>query len=94
MATEEVRAHCLFHGRVQGVCFRAYTVEFARGLGVKGWVKNLHDGSVEAVFQGEKEKVDAAIRMCREEQPHGKVSSVDTSWEEPDAECEGYSIRY
>ena len=94
MEREEVCAHCLFYGRVQGVCFRAYTVEFARGLGVKGWVRNLPDGSVEALFRGEKDKVDEVIRKCREEQPHGRVTTVDTSWEEPDTDCEGFTVRY
>jgi acylphosphatase len=92
MAKSEVRARCLFRGLVQGVCFRAYTQRFALQAGVSGWVRNLYSGDVEAVFQGEKDRVEEAIRMCREEQPHARVSSVDISWEDPGKETEGFRI--
>ena len=94
MTSEEVRARCIFQGRVQGVFFRANTVEFAHRLGVKGWVKNLPDGHVEAVFEGKKESVEEVIRMCKEEQPHGKVSSADIAWEEAEGGFDGFSVRY
>ena len=54
---EQLRAHVVVHGLVQGVWFRASTKDEADRLGVSGWVRNLSDGSVEAVFEGEKKKV-------------------------------------
>jgi len=58
---EKIRAHILVSGIVQGVFFRANTAEKARELSLLGWVKNLPDGRVEAVFEGEKEKIEEII---------------------------------
>ncbi len=66
----------IFKGRVQGVFFRAYTEEFAKELGIKGWVKNLPDGNVEALLQGEEEKIEELIRKLKEEHPYAKVKEV------------------
>ena len=60
-----IRAHVLVSGRVQGVWFRESTRERAEQLGLTGWVRNLRDGRVEAVFEGEPEAVDAALDFCR-----------------------------
>ena len=53
---ENVRAHLIIEGRVQGVFFRHHTQEMAVRLGLKGWVKNRQDGSVEAVFEGDRKR--------------------------------------
>ena len=58
---KKIRAHAIIKGIVQGVCFRAYTQQEARRLEVAGWVKNLYDGSVEAVFEGDRTAVEAVI---------------------------------
>lgn len=58
------RAHLVISGLVQGVFYRASTMEKARCLGVKGWVKNLPSGDVEAVFEGPTDIVDEMIRWC------------------------------
>jgi acylphosphatase len=93
-AEKEVRAHCTFHGRVQGVCFRAYAREFANRLGVKGWVRNHWNGDVEAVFEGSKASVEAVIRMCKEEQPHARVASIDVAWGEPEGKWDGFYVQH
>ena len=62
------RAHVYVHGRVQGVFFRATTRDKAIALGVKGWVKNCLDGSVEAVFEGEKDIVEKIVNWCKKVQ--------------------------
>lgn len=89
------RAHVWVSGRVQGVCFRAYTREEARRLGLAGWVRNLPDGRVEAVFEGEKEKVERAVAWCRLGPPSADVSGVEVAWEgTTGAEGRGFAIAY
>lgn len=63
-------------GRVQGVFFRASTRCMARGLGLSGWVRNLPDGSVEALFQGPAEAVERALDWCRTGPPDARVDKV------------------
>ena len=90
----KVRAHVLVKGRVQGVFFRYATRDEANLRGVKGWVRNLEDGQVEAVFEGVKEKVDEMIEFCHYGPPAAKVSSVEVTWEEYTGKFKGFSIRY
>jgi acylphosphatase len=63
-------------GRVQGVYYRAWTEQTARSLGLDGWVRNRADGSVEAVFSGPTDKVDAMLRACADGPPDAKVTRV------------------
>lgn len=60
-----MKKHIFISGRVQGVGFRHFTKKNAEALGVKGWVKNLPDGRVEAVLQGDEAAVDTLIERCR-----------------------------
>ena len=71
-----VRKHVLIEGRVQGVAFRAYTEQEARRRGLGGWVRNLADGRVEAVFEGEEAEVEAMIAWCREGPPAARVTGL------------------
>jgi acylphosphatase len=89
----KVRAHVYVSGLVQGVCFRAYTQELARELGVTGWVRNLPDGRVEAIFEGGREKVEEMINFCRRGPPGADVSDVEVSWEKYRGEFTDFSIR-
>lgn len=90
---ERVRARVLVVGRVQGVFFRAETRREAGVLGLEGWVRNLPDGNVEAVFEGDRASVGAAVEWCRHGPPHASVEDVSVRWEEPRGE-EGFSVRY
>ncbi|MGB0748747.1 MAG: acylphosphatase [Magnetospiraceae bacterium] len=72
--TKQVRVRIT--GRVQGVWFRAWTVEQARALGLTGWVRNRQEGSVEAVFTGPLDAVDAMIDRCAEGPPAARVRGV------------------
>ena len=69
-------------GRVQGVFFRWETMKRARALGVRGWVRNLSDGRVEAVFEGSEEAVEQMLEFCREGPPAARVTKVEAR-EEP-----------
>ena len=71
------RVHVWIKGRVQGVFFRTYTRDAAQSIGVTGWVRNLPDGRVEAVLEGEADKVEKMIEWCREGSPMSRIESVD-----------------
>lgn len=77
----KVRAHVLISGRVQGVFFRQNTKLRAEILGVKGWVRNLADGRVEAVFEGEESAVKNAVEYCRHGPNNAKVENVEVRHE-------------
>ncbi|MCK4831028.1 acylphosphatase [bacterium] len=89
-----VRAHVIFSGKVQGVFFRANTQRKAVELGVKGWVKNLHDRSVEAVFEGDKTQVEMVIDWCSHHQPYAKVKDTKVDWEEYTGKFSNFNIEY
>jgi acylphosphatase len=71
------RARAIVSGRVQGVSYRASTASEARRLGVVGWVRNRHDGSVELEVEGTPEKVAALLAWCEHGPPTAKVTKVD-----------------
>ena len=90
---ERTRAHVLVSGTVQGVYFRATTRETAREHGVDGWVRNLEDGRVEAVFEGPEEAVEALVEFCHEGSPAARVEDVEVTGEEPQGE-DGFRVRW
>ncbi len=71
------RAHVWISGRVQGVFFRAYARDAAQQIGVTGWVRNLPDRRVEAVFEGAADKVEKMLQWCNEGSPMSRVDSVE-----------------
>ncbi len=75
------RAHIFVSGRVQGVFFRTATAQEAQARGVVGWVRNLPDGMVEALFEGEKEAVEELITFCRRGPRWARVTNVEVQWE-------------
>lgn len=79
-------------GRVQGVAFRAWTADMAGELGLSGWVRNRRDGSVEALFAGTREGVEAMVGQCREGPPAARVIAVEIEEEGGDAP-RGFDIR-
>jgi acylphosphatase len=72
-----VQRHVVIHGRVQGVGYRAWTEVTALERGLEGWVRNRRDGSVEAVFGGPEDGVDAMIAECRRGPPGARVETID-----------------
>ena len=90
----KVRAHAVFEGRVQGVFFRASTKECADSLGLTGWVRNLPDGRVEAVFEGEEGKVRRALDQCSVSRAAIKVDSKLVRMSEATGEFEDFAIRH
>lgn len=90
----KVRAHVLIGGRVQGVFFRSETRHEANKLNVKGWVRNLQDGKVEAVFEGEEQAVKELIEFCKQGPPAARVTQLDVDWENYTGEFKSFEMRY
>ncbi len=91
---ENVRAHVIITGRVQGVFFRANTARAADRCGVSGWVRNRRDGTVEAVFEGEAAAVADILAWCKKGDPPAAVTDVHVKWEDYSGEYAGFSIAY
>ena len=87
-----IRRHVRAHGRVQGVFFRDSVRREAERRGVAGWASNCADGSVEAVFEGAPDDVDALVEFCRRGPGHADVSSLDVADESPEG-LSGFQIR-
>ncbi|QIG80016.1 acylphosphatase [Stakelama tenebrarum] len=78
-----IARHVFVSGRVQGVFFRDWTVETARALGLTGWVRNLSDGRVEVVAQGDENAMNRLLEKCREGSEAARVDKLDVSPAEP-----------
>jgi acylphosphatase len=89
--SDRIRRRVLIAGRVQGVFFRQSTVDEAVALGVSGWVRNLLDGHVEAVFEGPAHLVETAVDWCRHGPPHAAVESIEVIEETPEG-LSGFSM--
>ena len=89
----KVRAELKITGRVQGVFYRQSTKETAIQLGLTGWAKNCPDGSVAAVFEGEREAVDDGIEWCRQGPSAAHVTEVTVDWQDFQNEFSGFRIR-
>lgn len=87
------RVQLLIEGRVQGVCYRAFTQNQAIKLGLNGWVRNMYDGRVEAVLEGQRELIEQAILACKNGPSGARVTDVDITWERPLGE-QGFEIRH
>lgn len=89
---QRVRAHVKIDGRVQGVNFRYSTQQRARSIGVAGWVRNLEDGGVEAVFEGSREAVNRVVSWCYSGPGSARVAKVDVDWERPTGQDSEFRI--
>ncbi|KPJ60857.1 MAG: acylphosphatase [Deltaproteobacteria bacterium DG_8] len=90
----KIWAHLFIEGRVQGVFFRSYTQEEAQKRGLTGWVKNLYDGRVEAVFEGEEKDIQSMIKWCHSGPPHAVVADVSVEIEEYRGEYSSFSVKF
>ncbi|TNF55030.1 acylphosphatase [bacterium] len=91
---EKERVHVLIKGQVQGVFFRSNTKEMASALGLSGCVRNLLDGSVEAIFEGPKDKLKKAVQWCHKGPPGASVTQVDEKWIGFTGEFDSFNIAY
>ena len=86
------RVHLWIEGRVQGVWFRGSTKEEAERLGVSGWVRNLPDGRVEAVAEGDDDQVERFVKWCRQGPSMARVDDIRIEREEPEGASGGFRI--
>lgn len=91
--SDRVRAHVYVSGRVQGVYYRASTRDAAGQHGIDGWVRNLDDGRVEAVFEGDEDAVENMCAWCETGSQAANVDSVDVTMEEP-AGIDGFQVKW
>jgi acylphosphatase len=90
---DEKRVHVYVTGTVQGVSFRYYTLQEATRAGATGWVRNLPDGRVEAVFEGSEAAVERVVAWCRQGPRGARVEQVEILPETPTGEFQGFRIR-
>jgi acylphosphatase len=90
----KTRATAIISGRVQGVFFRMEAKRAADRFGVYGQVRNLKDGNVEAVFEGDQDRVDAVVDWCRQGPPRAEVTDVTVTWNTCTDEFKGFNISF
>lgn len=90
---KKIKSHIFVSGKVQGIFFRDNTRKKALDLGVTGWIRNLADGRVEAVFEGEKDKVEKMVSWVREGPAFAKINNVSVVSDNYSGESETFEIR-
>jgi acylphosphatase len=90
---EKAQVRLQIRGRVQGVYFRASTVQQAQELGLTGWVMNCDDGSVAAVVEGSRERLEKMISWCWKGPAGARVTHVDVEWSPSQDRFRGFSIK-
>ncbi len=90
----KISTHIKVKGLVQGVGYRAFTMKIANALGLNGWVRNLPDGNVEALFEGEEELVQQALNACRTGPPRARVEHISIDTTHTEGEFRSFEIRY
>jgi len=88
----KVSARIVIRGLVQGVLFRREITDMARRIGITGWVRNLPDGRVEAVAEGDKEILEELVKFCHLGPPGARVRGVDVEWSDFKGEFRGFKI--
>ncbi len=88
------QVHLIISGMVQGVLFRASAQNTARKLNVSGFVKNLSDGSVELIAQGEEAMLNRLIEWSRKGPLGARVENVEITWQTAEPQFKGFNIRY
>ncbi|MBI1878210.1 MAG: acylphosphatase [Chloroflexi bacterium] len=94
MVEATIRAHVFISGRVQGVNFRWFTQRKAEALGLTGWVRNLWDRRVEAVFEGNESAVRQAVAWCHTGEPPARVTNVEVTYSPATSEFDTFGITW
>ena len=94
MSSEQHQLHAIVSGRVQGVSFRYFTRQRALQLGVRGWVQNNTDGTVEVTAQGTKDELEELLRFLHVGSPGSNVQTVNVEWQSVTHALQPFIIRY
>jgi len=90
----KARLHAYFSGRVQGVGFRFLAQHVARMLGLTGWVRNMYDGRVEVVAEGEREQLEQFLAELKKGPRLARIEKLDVFWEEYRGEFSEFSVEF
>jgi acylphosphatase len=82
------------YGQVQGVSYRWHARHLAQTLGIKGWVRNNRDGSVEVTAEGSRSNLEKLLQWCERGPAYAKVENLRSKWDRATGEFEGFSVRY
>ncbi len=93
-ALDMQRLRAQISGKVQGVCYRAWTQDQATALGLSGWVRNLPDGKVEWVAEGRRENLKILLERCHQGPPAARVTQVTEEWLFPEGQFKEFRIRH
>ncbi len=88
------RAHLFVSGKVQGVFYRSFASEIAKGLGLKGFVRNLSDGRVEIIVEGTTDNIVGLVKELRKGPKYARVDDIEMQWGEPTKEFEVFEVRH
>lgn len=91
---ENSRLHAIIEGHVQGVGFRVFTIRKANEMGVDGWVRNLRDGSVEVIAEGQRTDLDKLLSALRRGPTSASVTNVKPDWRSATGEFDGFNVKY
>lgn len=86
--------HAYVYGRVQGVGFRYFVIRHGQALGLRGYVRNNYDGSVEVLAQGPRPALERLLALLRQGPPAAYVSEVRTTWRQPTEHLSGFHVRW
>jgi len=86
------RLHLIIHGHVQGVCFRAFIQQNTTKLSLKGFARNLDNGTVELIAEGEEENLKQLLQLCKKGPESAEVTTINTNWQEYKDEFKEFSI--
>ena len=92
--TAKIRSHIFVKGKVQGVYYRQNTMETAKANAVTGWVRNLPDGRVEAILEGDEQNVNKVVEWCHSGPPDARVEKVEEKLENYTGEFSDFTIDY
>lgn len=93
MRGDYARIKVLVSGRVQGVGFRSFAGRYANALGLAGWVKNLYDGGVEVVAEGEKAKILHYVKLLEEGSTWSRVDNISVDWQDYKGDLTSFRIK-
>jgi acylphosphatase len=86
--------HLRIHGKVQGVGYRFFATRVARRLGLKGWIQNMRDGSVEALVEGDKKDIDRWIEELKEGPRYAEVTKIDSESKEYSGRLPDFDVKF